>query len=1217
MSFIEGPLSHLPLIGGVFAPPSLPSFNPNIGRAETAYQNKYAKLQPILPTLTPAVRNSLINFDLKRVSRGQTPLSLEDTAKAIRAATTHQAATLAPEHDVTNVFGNAVRNIGDIVSSIPRLPAALFNEGKDIITKAPEEAGKALGAGNPFQVINALSHVPGIRDIPGAYVVGNLANGGAGIKELASNPVMTALDVLPLAQKVAEGSAVSKAYEAQRAAVMDAGKFAPQVRPIRAVLTKTLDETGLAVPNRVGRIGEVLAQSPIGKPILDAWSQEARAAARVEGRANIEYKNAINPNGLKNTDPLISATREAQTLADKYNLGGVENEARRAELSQLVKTGADRTAFDTLPTNEQSYITEYRDRLLPKITAAQEQAGLVTRFDDELYDTATANRLHKSRSQFSTAQGRIDSYVLPRLQQTFDNFGDQRIGELITALEEQRYGDANRIANGLYRGKTRLDRPQAIELPKSMAKKNVGPADATLAAVGEVRKQLRDVLNKESKYKSLTERLAPARFQDLIGQRASELYANRLGNKEGAHFATPETAGQVAEAILRRDTVDLPGFNPQELTDTVQEVARTWKQMRDTEGLDPAFVHRVTPERAKAARFAGVQEYTPTITSAKARVTDVSPAVQDIGVALSHQGMELLAKNGSEAFQTDMIRKFGVTGEDLKRIYSPAARAREAISPGKPFTSHLQDLIKEQYTPYHPESMNWSIPSKSVLATDDVYLPRGVADNLKRMHAPKTYKLSSVIDPATNLFRTAVLPLAPRWHVYNILGGGLMTAIQSGTGAFKYIGQARDVLRALKEGDIDTVAKLLPGNSNREFAMTLGGATREMQELKFNTSVAAGKTMGRLFGEAGENSPVAARFREMAKNAGEKFTAITDRSFELNQWFDDMYRTMAYFNEAEKAGVGTKVGTAAKAAEDAALEGARKIIHQWDEYTPIERQLLRQISPFYGFTQFVMRAAFKYPFDHPIRANLLGSITRNELEDLGTGLPHTFLNSLFFGSEDSSGHRHAIQLGGLNPFRDVANNLTLAGFVSSLNPVLSTALEQLGVRNGATDLYPNLRYDSTTGQLAAQHENPLVNFLQNVIPQSQILTGMLGASAEFKDLANTDPAAALRGLASQGGIPILFRDYDVPAEYFKQEIKRSDEQNTAMKDAFKSGDYSYATRFPGLSGLMQQVRQLQASPQYAAYQPTLNRGTINPATGLPNSNRTNTAYNNQLTQLGG
>jgi len=250
---------------------------------------------------------------------------------------------------------------------------------------------------------------------------------------------------------------------------------------------------------------------------------------------------------------------------------------------------------------------------------------------------------------------------------------------------------------------------------------------------------------------------------------------------------------------------------------------------------------------------------------------------------------------------------------------------------------------------------------------------------------------------------------------------------------------------------------------------------------------------------------------------------------------------------------------------------------------PFERNMLKAIFPFYGFMNQAVRYVMRFPVDHPSRAEIVGAFGRTEAEDSKV-LPSSFLSALFFGDTSSDGSRRALNTAPINPFGDVANMFTLAGFLSATNPVIGTALESVGLVRGEAELYPTLRYDPETGRLTAVHGNPLLKLVENTIPQTAVLTALLGVNAEFRDRLQRDPAAASRFLRSAAGLPILSRNWNIPAEIAKAETARGKSEDSARNEALRSGDWTQALRYPGLRDDYE--RLLAASPQeLAQYQP--------------------------------
>lgn len=252
-----------------------------------------------------------------------------------------------------------------------------------------------------------------------------------------------------------------------------------------------------------------------------------------------------------------------------------------------------------------------------------------------------------------------------------------------------------------------------------------------------------------------------------------------------------------------------------------------------------------------------------------------------------------------------------------------------------------------------------------------------------------------------------------------------------------------------------------------------------------------------------------------------------------------------------------------------------------------------------GNTRHLLSYVTKYPADHPWRMSIMANIAEAEMTDANSGLPRSLRGLLFYGDVDMDGKQSAINLDGANPFRDVANWVTLAGFVAGqggdagaittqLNPLLSTPLQLMGVdtRSGTADLFPTLQFDNATGQLiAAPQDNPLMLGFGNLFPQGRGMTQLLGLSREYNDLMSTNPDAAQRLLRSSFGFPVMRRDIDVPTETMKAELTRSQAQKDKINAAVKSGDYGALTQaYPGLTPFAKRMMLLSESQKASKYQ---------------------------------
>ena len=162
-------------------------------------------------------------------------------------------------------------------------------------------------------------------------------------------------------------------------------------------------------------------------------------------------------------------------------------------------------------------------------------------------------------------------------------------------------------------------------------------------------------------------------------------------------------------------------------------------------------------------------------------------------------------------------------------------------------------------------------------------------------------------------------------------------------------------------------------------------------------------------------------------------------------------------------------------------------------------------------------------------------------------------------------------------------NCALAGFISATNPAIQATLAGIGVKRGTAELHPTLRYDEATGQLAADHTNPLQARVYGAIPQAQIGTALLGANSDFKDQMARDPWTAYRSLMAAGGIPLLWRGLNIPQEQAKAEVAREKSAKSVLAAAQKSGDWSEALQYPTLAAYYQQIQTLSPG-QLAPFQ---------------------------------
>jgi hypothetical protein len=241
---------------------------------------------------------------------------------------------------------------------------------------------------NPGQNdLAAFLRAPGVRLIPGAYTASNLASGASGVREALSHPVMTALDLLPVANTAAKATAVgAKAVEVAQAA----GKSA---RPIKAVLTNSLDPvTGELVRNPVGTaIDQVMSETGAGQAV-SRFSEAQRAmfrslgvaSGRIRGLGNgsilpaneleASYRATVETTQKYGFDEVADAEFKQRLELDDWDSATPEMLAARTDYIDLLKTSTEYQ----INAGELAQIINPRNPNVVEVVRA-DQAGLVNR----------------------------------------------------------------------------------------------------------------------------------------------------------------------------------------------------------------------------------------------------------------------------------------------------------------------------------------------------------------------------------------------------------------------------------------------------------------------------------------------------------------------------------------------------------------------------------------------------------------------------------------------------------------------------------------------------------------------------------------------------------------------------------------------------------------------------------------------------------------------
>lgn len=230
-------------------------------------------------------------------------------------------------------------------------------------------------------------------------------------------------------------------------------------------------------------------------------------------------------------------------------------------------------------------------------------------------------------------------------------------------------------------------------------------------------------------------------------------------------------------------------------------------------------------------------------------------------------------------------------------------------------------------------------------------------------------------------------------------------------------------------------------------------------------------------------------------------------------------RALVFISQHDKA---VNAGLDETQARMAAAEAINKVFVTTGSMTPVEQAIIRQVFPFYGFQKHILDYVSKYPAEHPFRVELLSKVAQQETDLHTTGLPQMFQEMFWLGSPDKAGNVKAIDIRGFNPFKSFANDFTLTGFATSINPALSVLLQHFGVTSqGGPELYPALAVDPQTGQLSTKRpqEGGLLGVMEHFIPQLTTVDEILGFNNRLKALKQSNPSAYHAYLLNSVGIP--------------------------------------------------------------------------------------------------
>jgi len=933
-----------------------------------------------------------------------------------------------------------------------------------------------------------------------------------------------------------------------RIEAVKSGEAQPGLREVKETLASHPDEAALR--QLYDQLDDIDSQG-ISHPLFSVRDDLAAAAAELEA-AGIRVK----PSPVKSK--ALLATRKARTVTDPGDPAGYKvAAARKKSTSKKVDSARKRKArIDTAFSNLKAGMVGTVDNPGPL-----RKAEVAARTGD--YTAA--------RQYLRTARNKLGSKTMDEVRRLASTKSPALADELarIESRIEAVYADMP-TNQSLKTDRNSLAGAR-LRLAKSAKAIETGMADES-RLVGKIADEMTEAEIAATKWASGIRNL-PARLQPMYNRVLSSLLARRLSSPSVSDNATRKlTFGKYKEAAKAA------GVPEKEFRLLEREAFDTVASLRKA-GYEPVWLpHRQVGNRGRApGKLFGQKIVTPSMF--KQRYLNPEPYIRNLAVAFEQNSADFIRRTATEALYfgdeaaglTGLFNMFGKTWDDLMDMYSDEIASQRAKQPHVPPENIAQRVIRKDWATVNPTkwglSEKWAPQSKikyrrrglgtdpedAKVAIDNIYMPRGVSATVEGMQ--KTGGLipfRNTYDQVMDVFRVSALALSPRFLVYNAVGGMAMLMARTDPTVLRHLQRAK---KMVDDGElppeISTGAAMVDPDLTKAF-------TQDISRL------ATDKRTGFMWG-IGEGRWLGETLRNVQKAA--------NKSFQINEWFDNVYRAMAYLDESDKA---LARGATATEAAESGIKLANKILQDWDAMLPWERTIMRRVFPFYGWMKHVLKYTFTLPYDHPMRVSVLTNFAANEMEDYREGIPQWMASTFFIGKEGPDTKQWSVNMRSANPWADVARYAdfdsreygsgVVLGFLTQMSPIASSVMESMGVSpmSGRARLYPEMSYDPETGRLRSTAPSILHSLPKAIVPQVEGVAGLVelagisSGSRELRNMRVNNPDAFVARIWSSFGLPFAPRKRSRSFELQKSALAREQAAGDAVNRALRTGDWGDA-----------------------------------------------------------
>lgn len=319
----------------------------------------------------------------------------------------------------------------------------------------------------------------------------------------------------------------------------------------------------------------------------------------------------------------------------------------------------------------------------------------------------------------------------------------------------------------------------------------------------------------------------------------------------------------------------------------------------------------------------------------------------------------------------------------------------------------------------------------SDVANDSLVLPEGVKAKLVPHSIGKDMNIvMRAMEKINRKFKGAVLPFSVRWQLGDLVGGAFMSAVGGGIPPWELI----DGMRQIKKLDADGVEAVL----NRPEFQDAGLNFEESKWMHETPDTPGPRTpIGKISRKSFQINAAINRYNRQGFLLAKLQRILDDRGLSL----EGVQSSGAWDDPVVQESI-TK-----------AVDNANEVMGTFDEMTPFERRVVRNVFPFWAWNRHITQLAFRTAIDNPARM-----LWTMRLGSYGTD-PDMELPSWLKGSIPAGGQ--LIPTNFLNPFNDVAGGsiYTPHGAIRAMSPGLRMGAYALGLDPSKGLAMTSQRYD--------------------------------------------------------------------------------------------------------------------------------------------------------------